>query len=416
MDSASTVHQEFFSQSGEGGQGQLGRQGSSSNISQSGSSSRRNNWRGQTQVEQSIRYRKFEVCGSEFECPGYYEPVKAVGKGAYGVVCSAVDVRTNIKVAIKKICKAFKDKLEAKRIIREIRLLKSLEHENVIKLLDMIPPIDINKFENVYLVYELMDTDLHQIIKSKQPLSDEHIQYFIYQILRGLKYIHSAGVLHRDLKPSNILVNSNCDIRICDFGLARTSDPEADASMTEYVVTRWYRPPELLLNCSHYSGSVDMWSLGCILAELLARKPLFPGRDYLDQLGLIIKTCGKPTAEDVEFIELKEARDYVLGLPKYERVNFDALFPESSPLALNLLDRMLIFNPAKRITLEEALQHEWIQELHDESDEPVANSCFNLNINDAQMTTDICKKLFLEDLVQYHPEVKFTPKKKQDQQ
>eukprot|EP01023_Acetabularia_acetabulum_P040059 TRINITY_DN3875_c0_g4_i1.p1 TRINITY_DN3875_c0_g4~~TRINITY_DN3875_c0_g4_i1.p1 ORF type:complete len:408 (+),score=43.99 TRINITY_DN3875_c0_g4_i1:147-1370(+) len=398
MDSASTVHQEYFSQGGEGG----------NNISQQ-SSSRRNSRATsvgrQSQTEKSIRYRKFEVCGSEFECPVYYEPVKAVGKGAYGVVCSALDSRSNQKVAIKKICKAFKDKLEAKRIVREIRLLKSLNHENVIKILDMIPPVDINRFEDVYLVYELMDTDLHQIIKSKQPLSDEHIQYFVYQILRGLKYIHSAGVLHRDLKPSNILVNSNCDIRICDFGLARTSDPEGDASMTEYVVTRWYRPPELLLNCSHYSASVDMWSLGCILAELLARKPLFPGRDYLDQLGLIIKTCGKPTSEDVEFIELKEAQDYVLGLPKYERVNFGSLFPESSALALDLLDKMLAFNPAKRITLEEALQHQWIQELHDESDEPVSESSFNLNATDAQMTTDICKNMFVEDLVEFHPEI-----------
>eukprot|EP01025_Chloroclados_australasicus_P048599 TRINITY_DN5511_c0_g1_i1.p1 TRINITY_DN5511_c0_g1~~TRINITY_DN5511_c0_g1_i1.p1 ORF type:complete len:381 (-),score=25.83 TRINITY_DN5511_c0_g1_i1:280-1422(-) len=359
-----------------------------------------------SQTEQSAtRYRKFEVCGTTFECPGYYKPMKPIGKGAYGVVCSAIDLRQNKKVAIKKVCQAFKDTLESKRIIREIRLLKSLKHENIVQLLDIIPPFDVNNFEDVYLVYDLMDTDLHQIIKSKQPLSDEHIQYFVYQILRGLKYIHSAGVLHRDLKPSNILVNSNCDICICDFGLARTSDPFMDASMTEYVVTRWYRPPELLLNCSHYNDVVDIWSLGCILAELLARKPIFPGRDYLDQLGLIIKTCGKPSADEVGFIELQEAQNYVLGLPDYPRVQFKNLFPDSSSQAIELLSQMLTFDPKKRISLESALNHSWVKELHDENDEPLANSIFNLNVNEEHLTLNVCKQMFLEDLKEFHPEI-----------
>lgn len=110
-------------------------------------------------------------------------------------------------------------------------------------------------------------------------------QYFLYQLLRGLKYIHSANVLHRDLKPSNLLLNSNCDLKICDFGLARTTS-ETDF-MTEYVVTRWYRAPELLLNCSEYTAAIDIWSVGCILLEIIRREPLFPGKDYVQQLGLI---------------------------------------------------------------------------------------------------------------------------------
>lgn len=114
-------------------------------------------------------------------------------------------------------------------------------------------------------------------------------QYFLYQLLRGLKYVHSANVLHRDLKPSNLLLNANCDLKICDFGLARTTS-EADF-MTEYVVTRWYRAPELLLNCTEYTAAIDIWSVGCILMELIKREPLFPGRDYAQQLGLIIKVC-----------------------------------------------------------------------------------------------------------------------------
>lgn len=130
-------------------------------------------------------------------------------------------------------------------------------------------------FEDVYIVSELMDTDLHQIISSGQNLSDDHCQYFMYQILRGLKYIHSAQVLHRDLKPSNILVNENCDLKICDFGLARITDIE----MTGYVSTRYYRAPEIMLTWQHYDKAVDIWSVGCIFAEMLIGQPLFPGKD-----------------------------------------------------------------------------------------------------------------------------------------
>ena len=136
-----------------------------------------------------------------------------------------------------------------------------------------------------------MDVDLHKIIQSPQPLSERHIQFFIYQILSGLKYIHSAGLLHRDIKPSNILLNEDCQLRICDFGLARpiprksTEEHKAQGSksrfMTEYVVTRWYRSPELLLQEKYYTTAIDVWSAGCILAEMLGRKPLFPGQDCM---------------------------------------------------------------------------------------------------------------------------------------
>lgn len=186
---------------------------------------------------------------------------------------------------------------------------------------DVVPPPLRREFTDVYIATELMDTDLHQIIRSNQGLSEEHcqvpwvtfesnndiewwasflfvfeltlvyddtLQYFLYQILRGLKFIHSANVIHRDLKPSNLLLNANCDLKICDFGLARPT-AENDQFMTEYVVTRWYRAPELLLNSSDYTAAIDVWSVGCIFMELMNRKPLFPGKDHVHQMRLLIE-------------------------------------------------------------------------------------------------------------------------------
>lgn len=223
-----------------------------------------------------------------------YSIVRTIGSGAYGVVISAKDAKSNASVAIKMVPKAFSDEIDAKRILREIKLLKHFRHDNIVSIIDMMPPNVnfIEDFIDVYIVTDLMETDLHRIIYSKQKLSIDHAQYFIYQVLRGLKYIHSCRVLHRDLKPSNLLVNSNCDLKICDFGLARGIDDQRDAEgrtgtmlLTEYVVTRWYRAPEIMLACHEYSYAIDVWSVGCIFAELILRKPYFPGDDYIDQVS-----------------------------------------------------------------------------------------------------------------------------------
>lgn len=187
-------------------------------------------------------YHSFKASGQQFEVVAKYSLVRPIGHGAYGVVISALDKETNKKVAIKKVTRAFEDAIDAKRILREILLMKKFVHENVIRIIDIIPPPpNAEEFEDIYIVQDLMETDLHRIIYSRQPLTIDHIQYFVYQILRGLKYIHSANVLHRDLKPSNLLLNSNCDLKICDFGLARGLEDEQTGVLTEYVVTRWYR-------------------------------------------------------------------------------------------------------------------------------------------------------------------------------
>ena len=203
------------------------------------------------------------------------------------------------------------------------------------------------------MIHELMDTDLSQIIRSSQPLTDDHYQYFLYQVLRGLKYIHSANVLHRDLKPSNLLVNENCDLKICDFGLARVSDNSMELGfMTEYVVTRWYRAPELLLGLDQYTKSIDMWSVGCIFAELMGRKAIFPGKDYVHQLALTTDIIGTPTSEeDMRAIGNEKARNYVKSLGHKSKVPWTRLYPRASAQAIDLLDQMLKFNPNHRWVL-----------------------------------------------------------------
>ena len=335
---------------------------------------------------------KFAVCGTVFEVDAKYAPIKPIGKGAYGVVCSARDVETNRKVAIKKIVNAFENVVDAKRTLREIKLLRHLRHENVIDIIDCVKPRAKDAFEDVYLMYDLMDTDLYQIIRSSQSLTDEHCQYFVYQILRGLKYIHSADVLHRDLKPGNLLLNANCDLKICDFGLARTAlvDAEASEFMTEYVVTRWYRAPELLLSCAEYTSAIDVWSVGCIFAELLGRKTLFPGKDYVHQLNLIMRVIGTPqNPSELDFINNEKAKRYIKSLPVTARCSFQKLFPNASPKAVDLVDKMLVLDPARRITVEEALAHPYLESLHDEVDEPCAESPFTFDFEDgAQYLTD----------------------------
>merc|ERR1719158_1575660 len=255
------------------------------------------------------------------------------------MVVSAMDMVTQTKVAIKKIS-PFEHQTYCQRTLREIKILNRIQHENIIHIRDMLRAPSIESLKDVYIVQSLMETDLYKLLKT-QRLSNDHICYFIYQILRGLKYIHSANVLHRDLKPSNLLLNANCDLKICDFGLARTNSEKE--YMTEYVVTRWYRAPELLLSCAEYTAAIDIWSVGCIFAELLGRKPLFPGRDYVHQLNLITRVLGTPSDEDLAFVDSEKAKGYLKAMPPCQRIVLGKYFPHANPLALDLIDRMLQF-------------------------------------------------------------------------
>ena len=264
----------------------------------------------------------YNVLNQTFLIDNAYEITKDLGQGAYGCVAAATHKGTGESVAIKKITNVFTKKILTKRALREIKLLRHFRgHKNITCLYDM-DIIDPAGFNEVYLYEELMEADLHAIIRSGQPLSDAHFQSFIYQTLCGLKYIHSASVLHRDLKPGNLLVNADCELKICDFGLARgfETDPElakqAGAGfMTEYVATRWYRAPEIMLSFQNYTTAIDIWSVGCILAELLGGRPIFKGRDYVDQLNQILHYLGTPSEETLRRVGSPRAQDYIRSLP-----------------------------------------------------------------------------------------------------
>ncbi len=349
----------------------------------------------------------FDVAGTLFECPARYTLRRPIGKGAYGVVCSAVDNFTGEEVAIKKISGIVDSVTDCRRTLREMRLLRHFKHENVISIRDVyVPAGDGPNFKDVYTVSELMATDLHNIIASNQGLTEEHCQYFTYQILKALKHIHSANVLHRDLKPSNILLNGNCDLKICDFGLARVN-PEEASQLTAYVATRWYRAPEIMLCWREYTRAVDMWSVGCILAEIVGRRPLFPGTDFLHQLQLVTDVIGTPSHSDIEAIKNENARQYVrANLLHKSRKRLQDIFPGIDPLLGDLLEKMLVFDPAKRITVEKALEHPYLAALHDPDDEPVGAEAFDLSFDNVELDKHTLRRLLWEEILLYHPELR----------
>jgi len=335
---------------------------------------------GRNKKKKRVPYR---LKGEKFEVFDYYQPTKILGHGAYAVVCEAIDLRNGQKVAIKKNKDVFQDISDAKRILREVKLLMHFNHDDVIPLLDVIPPEEsaINTYTDVYLVMPRMETTLARVIKSKQRLTTQHRQFFLYQLCRGMKYIHSAGVIHRDLKPENILVNGvDCNLKITDFGLARGvfKEDEKKNQLTEYVVTRWYRAPEVMCSARLYDVAVDVWSIGCIFAELFLRKPLFPGGNHIEQLKIIFKIVGTPKKDQLDWIKTKEAKQWVSNMKEHKGSDFDVLFKKADDDARDLLQKMLTLDPTKRVTINQALEHKFFHELHDSKKEPKAPE-FNID-------------------------------------
>nr|TKW15624.1 hypothetical protein SEVIR_5G249700v2 [Setaria viridis] len=316
-----------------------------------------------------------------------YEVAEVVGKGSYGVVAAAVDTRTGERVAIKKINDVFEHISDATRILREIKLLRLLRHPDIVQIKHIMLPPTRREFRDIYVVFELMESDLHQVIKANDDLTAEHHQLFLYQLLRGMKYIHAANVFHRDLKPKNILANGDCKLKICDFGLARVSFNDTPSAIfwTDYVATRWYRAPELCGSFfSKYTPAIDIWSIGCIFAEMLAGKPLFPGKNVVHQLDLMTDLLGTPSSESIS-----------------------RKFPGIDPMALHLLERLLAFDPKDRPTAAEALTDPYFTGLANSEHEPITQpiSKLEFEFERRKLARDDVRELIYREILEYHPQI-----------
>ena len=350
-----------------------------------------------------------------------YTIVRILGSGTYGTVCKAINTTTNQPVAIKRIAKLFDSVHESKRIFREICLLKRMNHANIIKLYDLIIEGEYENFDTIYILMEYCHSDLKKLIRSPIFLTELHVQNIIYNIFVALKYLKSANVLHRDLKPANILINDDCSIKLCDFGLARSvsqvenidsrilsnDSPRENnggirkqkRKLTRHVVSRWYRAPEVILIEKSYSNQIDVWSAGCIAAELqemikenndnyMTRGPLFPGSSCFplsppkesdekeknqnqiskgkkDQLSIIFHTLGTPLTDELLFVSDPNALKYIKTFPPKKRQNFKDLYPKTSEEGLTLLDKILKFNPNQRMDIEEILKSPYFDEVRD---------------------------------------------------
>ncbi|CAD8155778.1 unnamed protein product [Paramecium octaurelia] len=289
----------------------------------------------------------------------YYQIIEFKGKGAYGIIWKAIDKQTKKIVALKKVFDAFSNDTDAQRTYREVMYLQQLtQHENIVKLLRVHRAMNM---KDLYMTFEYVESDLHKVIRANL-LQTQHVIYILYQLLKCLKYIHSGGLIHRDLKPSNILIDQECRIKLADFGLARlANEMDETAVMTEYVATRWYRAPEILLGSPLYSKAVDMWSVGCILAEMIMCKSLFAGQSTLNQLEKIVEVIGRPSQDDLNQINAPLA-DKIFREIQNSRRRPLTQFIKTQDDIIDFIQKCLTWNPQKRITIEEAFCHSLLNE------------------------------------------------------
>ncbi|KAL8505678.1 hypothetical protein ACS0TY_016782 [Phlomoides rotata] len=347
---------------------------------------------------------------TEYGDANRYKIQEIIGKGSYGVVCAAIDTHTGEKVAIKKITDIFEHTSDAIRILREIKLLRLLRHPDIVEIKRIMMPPSRRDFKDIYVVFELMESDLHQVIKANDDLTHEHHRFFLYQMLRALKYMHTANVYHRDLKPKNILANANCKLKICDFGLARVAfnDTPTTIFWTDYVATRWYRAPELCGSfSSKYTPAIDIWSIGCIFAEVLAGRPLFPGKSVVHQLDLITDILGTPSIDTISGVRNEKARKYLMDMRKKRTVPFAEKFPNADPSALKLLQRLLAFDPKDRPSAEEALADPYFKGLAKIEREPSCQpiSKLEFEFERRRLAKEDIRELIFREILEYHPQL-----------
>ncbi|XP_016087449.1 mitogen-activated protein kinase 6-like [Sinocyclocheilus grahami] len=321
-----------------------------------------------------------------FDLGPRYMDLKPLGYGGNGLVFSAVDTDCDKRVAVKKI--VLTDPQSVKHALREIKIIRRLDHDNIVKVFETLGPSgrrltedvsSLTEVNSVYIVQEYMETDLCKVLEQGL-LSEDHARLFMYQLLRGLKYIHSANVLHRDLKPANLFVNTeDLVLKIGDFGLARIMDPHYShkGHLSEGLVTKWYRSPRLLLSPNNYTKAIDMWAAGCIFAEMLTGKTLFAGAHELEQMQLILESI--PVVHEEDRLELQSVIPVFIKNDMSEPHSpLAKLLPGVSPEALDFLEKILTFNPMDRLTAEEALAHPYMSDYSFPLDEPVSLHPFHI--------------------------------------
>eukprot|EP00048_Salpingoeca_helianthica_P007789 m.114900 g.114900 ORF g.114900 m.114900 type:complete len:312 (-) comp14436_c0_seq1:326-1261(-) len=290
------------------------------------------------------------------EPPGLakYNIVEKIGEGTYGTVYKAVSFETQQLVALKKIKLEAEDEGVPSTAIREISLLKELDHANIVRLMEVI-----HSESKLYLVFEYLDQDLKKYMDTQGPLREPIVKSILLQLFRGVEYCHSHRVLHRDLKPQNLLIDSQGIIKLADFGLARAFGIPV-RTYTHEVVTLWYRAPEILLGAKQYACSVDIWAIGCIFAEMVNKRPLFPGDSEIDELFRIFRVLGTPTEE--MWPGVTSFPDFKANFPKWATQPFALLFKDMSPAAIDLLQASLLYDPSRRISARAALLHPYFTE------------------------------------------------------
>ncbi|NXP46436.1 CDK3 kinase, partial [Heliornis fulica] len=282
-----------------------------------------------------------------------FQKVEKIGEGTYGVVYKARNKSTGQLVALKKIRLDSETEGIPSTAIREVSLLKELKHPNIVRLLDVI-----HCQKKLYLVFEYLNQDLDKYMNATQTraLPSSLVKNYLFQILQGVDFCHTHRVIHRDLKPQNLLINKAGTIKLADFGLAKTFGIPL-RTYTHEVVTLWYRAPEILLRCSYYTTGVDIWSIGCIFAEMVTGKVLFPGDSEIDQLFHIFRTLGTPT--EATWPGVTQLPDYKEDFPRWTQKNMKEVVPDLDKDGRDLLVQLLLYNTRRRISARAALNHQY---------------------------------------------------------
>ncbi|KAG1221440.1 hypothetical protein G6F35_005989 [Rhizopus arrhizus] len=282
--------------------------------------------------------------------------MKKLGEGTYGIVYKAQNRETNEVVALKRIRLDNEEEGVPCTAIREISLLKELKHPNILRLYDVL-----HTEKKLTLIFEYLDSDLKKFLDSLGGDIDTiTIKQLMYQLLKGIAFCHAHRVLHRDLKPQNLLINKKGELKLGDFGLARAYGIPV-RSYSHEVVTLWYRAPDVLMGSRQYSTSIDLWSAGCIFAEMASGRPLFPGNSISDQLQRIFKVLGTPTEES--WPKVSQLPEYKRDFEIFPKISLKTILPKLDELGIDLLKRLLEYPPEKRITASDALQHPYFDEL-----------------------------------------------------